>query len=143
MKKFLLVFLSVSLLSGCVSSVSFNTGFIPPPRHYYSTTESVSVITAAPVTNGQTIVEEVIIPKQTVVIEKTYPVYPALSVGFFILSATTNRIGMADVTTARRPLTNRVRPTGALPVLRAADLTKQFIIKKVPVSGTFFFLHAI
>lgn len=83
MKKFLLVFLSVSLLSGCVSSVSFNTGFIPPPRHYYSTTESVSVITAAPVTNGQTIVEEVIIPKQTVVIEKTYPVYPALSVGFF------------------------------------------------------------
>lgn len=42
MKKFLLVFLSVSLLSGCVSSVSFNTGFIPPPRHYYSTTESVS-----------------------------------------------------------------------------------------------------
>ena len=50
---------------------------------------------------------------------------------------------MADVTTARRPLTDRVRPTGALPVLRAADLTKQFIIKKVPVSGTFFFLHAI
>ncbi len=85
MKKFLLVFLSVSLLSGCVSSVSFNTGFIPPPRHYYSTTESVSVITTVPVTNGQTIVEveEVIIPKQTVVIEKTYPVYPALSVGFF------------------------------------------------------------